>query len=285
MNRQLSAERTRRAVITESEGARQSAINVAEGQKQSEILQAEGERQAAILRAEGFSQALERIYAAAHGIDQKTMALQYLEALKALGASPSTKFVIPTEFTRFAERIGDYVEARARRTPCHGSGAAAEAPAGGAERGLIAGTRVGPDVMSERSAGRCLYWLPAPAGTERVARRDREPRARRTDWPGKSSSSTTMRASSDCCSTPSSRRGTRSSIAADGAEGLRLLAAGVAVPDPARRHAPAARRLRGGDADPRRGGRRQPRPDHHAHGRARTCSRRSGRCGPAPTTT
>ena len=65
MNRQLSAERTRRAVITESEGTRQAAINVAEGQKQSEILKAEGERQAAILRAEGFSQALERIYSAA----------------------------------------------------------------------------------------------------------------------------------------------------------------------------------------------------------------------------
>ncbi|HEY4190417.1 MAG TPA: SPFH domain-containing protein [Candidatus Limnocylindrales bacterium] len=110
MNRQLSAERTRRAVITESEGARQSAINVAEGQKQSAILQAEGDRQAAILRAEGFSQALERIFAAAHIIDEKTMALQYLEALKALGASPSTKFVIPTEFTRLAERIGEYVE-------------------------------------------------------------------------------------------------------------------------------------------------------------------------------
>lgn len=109
MNRQLSAERTRRAVITESEGSRQAAINVAEGQKQSEILKAEGERQAAILRAEGFSQALERIYAAAKGIDEKTMSLQYLEALKALGASPSTKFVIPTEFTRLAERIGGYV--------------------------------------------------------------------------------------------------------------------------------------------------------------------------------
>lgn len=110
MNRQLSAERTRRAVITESEGARQAAINVAEGQKQSEILKAEGERQAAILRAEGFSQALERIYGAARLIDEKTMSLQYLEALKALGASPSTKFVIPTEFTRLAERIGGYVE-------------------------------------------------------------------------------------------------------------------------------------------------------------------------------
>jgi regulator of protease activity HflC (stomatin/prohibitin superfamily) len=110
MNRQLSAERTRRAVITESEGTRQAAINVAEGQKQSEILKAEGERQAQILRAEGFSLALERIYGAASGVDQKTMALQYLEALKALGASPSTKFVIPTEFTRLVEPFAGFVE-------------------------------------------------------------------------------------------------------------------------------------------------------------------------------
>ena len=110
MNRQLSAERTRRAVITESEGSRQSAINVAEGQKQSEILKAEGDRQAAILRAEGFSQALTRIFQAATGIDEKTMALQYLDALKALGASPATKFVIPTEFTRLIEPFTGYVE-------------------------------------------------------------------------------------------------------------------------------------------------------------------------------
>src|SRR4051794_39262294 len=109
MNRQLSAERTRRAVITESEGNRQAAINVAEGQKQSEILKAEGDRQAAILRAEGFSEALTRIFGAASGVDEKTMTLQYLEALKALGASPSTKFVIPTEFTRLLEPISGYL--------------------------------------------------------------------------------------------------------------------------------------------------------------------------------
>lgn len=109
MNRQLSAERTRRAVITESEGNRQAAINNAEGQKQSEILKAEGERQAAILRAEGFSQALSRIFGAAKDIDEKTMALQYLEALKALGASPSTKFIIPTEFTELLGPISGFV--------------------------------------------------------------------------------------------------------------------------------------------------------------------------------
>jgi regulator of protease activity HflC (stomatin/prohibitin superfamily) len=111
MNRQLSAERTRRAVITESEGTRQSAINVAEGTKQSEILRAEGDRQAAILRAEGFALALSKIYEAASQIDQKTMALQYLEAFKALGASPSTKFVLPLEITSLADTFRGFLAA------------------------------------------------------------------------------------------------------------------------------------------------------------------------------
>jgi regulator of protease activity HflC (stomatin/prohibitin superfamily) len=109
MNRQLSAERTRRAVIIESEGARQSAINVAEGTKQAEILKAEGDRQAAILRAEGFALALEQIYGAASKVDQKTMALQYLEAFKALGASPSTKYVLPMEITGLAETFRGFL--------------------------------------------------------------------------------------------------------------------------------------------------------------------------------
>jgi len=110
MNRQLSAERTRRAVITESEGTRQATINVAEGDKQSAILRAEGDRQAAILRAQGFSNALQTIFEAAKGIDQKTMALQYLDALKALGAGPATKFVIPLEFTQLIGPIGAMVK-------------------------------------------------------------------------------------------------------------------------------------------------------------------------------
>ncbi|HET7831267.1 MAG TPA: SPFH domain-containing protein [Candidatus Limnocylindrales bacterium] len=135
MNRQLSAERTRRAVITESEGARQSAINVAEGEKQSNILRSEGDRQAAILRAEGFSEALERIFRAASGVDEKTMALQYLEALKAIGASPATKYVIPTEFTRFAERVGTFVgdglAAAERVPPAAGPGTSGSAGSGG----------------------------------------------------------------------------------------------------------------------------------------------------------
>jgi regulator of protease activity HflC (stomatin/prohibitin superfamily) len=110
MNRMLSAERNRRAVITESEGARQSAINVAEGEKQSNILRAEGDRQSAILRAEGFSEALNRIFAAAKNIDDKTIALQYLEALKEIGLSPATKYILPLELTDLAKRVGNFLD-------------------------------------------------------------------------------------------------------------------------------------------------------------------------------
>jgi regulator of protease activity HflC (stomatin/prohibitin superfamily) len=110
MNRMLSAERNRRAVITESEGTRQANINVAEGEKQAAILRAEGKRQAQILEAEGFSQALERIFSAAHLVDEKTMTLQYLEALKGLGQSPSTKYIFPLEFVELAQGITNYVE-------------------------------------------------------------------------------------------------------------------------------------------------------------------------------
>lgn len=117
MNRMLSAERNRRAVITESEGARQANINVAEGEKQAAILRSEGKRQAQILEAEGFGQALERIFGAARQIDEKTMTLQYLEALKALGASPATKFVIPVEFVELANRISGYAERSLARGP------------------------------------------------------------------------------------------------------------------------------------------------------------------------
>jgi regulator of protease activity HflC (stomatin/prohibitin superfamily) len=110
MNRQMSAERIRRAVVTESTGTREAAINVAEGDKQSNILKAEGEKQANILRsegekaalllrAEGFSAALDKIYSIAQTIDSKTMTLQYFDTLKTIGSSPSTKYIFPMEFT------------------------------------------------------------------------------------------------------------------------------------------------------------------------------------------
>src|SRR5207237_5279230 len=82
---------------TEAEGTNKPAVTAAEGSKQSAILSAEGDRQAAILRAEGFSLALSKIFDVAKGIDGNTMSLQYLEALKQIGSSPSTKFVVPLE--------------------------------------------------------------------------------------------------------------------------------------------------------------------------------------------
>jgi regulator of protease activity HflC (stomatin/prohibitin superfamily) len=120
MNRQMTAERVRRAVVTESTGQRDAEVNVAEGQKQAAILtaegdkeanvlRAEGDRQAQLLRAQGYSAALEQIFAAAQNIDQKTMTLQYFETLKDMGSSPATKFIFPMEFTSLLEsfRRGD----------------------------------------------------------------------------------------------------------------------------------------------------------------------------------
>ncbi|MHC1740181.1 MAG: SPFH domain-containing protein [Anaerolineaceae bacterium] len=124
MNRQLTAERTRRAVVTESTGTREAAINVAQGDKQSNILKAEGEKQSAILRAEGekqaqllraegYQKALEAIYKAAQQIDQNTMTLQYFETLKSMAANPSTKYIFPMEFTSL---ISDFIKGREGKT-------------------------------------------------------------------------------------------------------------------------------------------------------------------------
>jgi len=99
MTRQMGAERARRAVVTEADGQKEASITVAEGQKQSAILQAEGDRQSAELRAQGFAAALRRILEVAADVDQTTMTLQYLETLKQIGMSPSTKFVVPVELT------------------------------------------------------------------------------------------------------------------------------------------------------------------------------------------
>lgn len=108
MTRQMSAERSRRATVTEAEGQKQAAVTVAEGEKQAAILKAEGDRQAASLRAEGFALALGKIFEVAKEVDSKTMSLQYLETLKVMGTSPSTKFVFPMEFSSLlAGLVGD----------------------------------------------------------------------------------------------------------------------------------------------------------------------------------
>jgi len=122
MNRQMSAERDRRAQVTASTGEKEAAVNIADGEKQAAILRAEGERQSSILvaegareaqllQAEGFADALDKIYASAQNIDTKTMTLQYFETLKEMGASPATKFIFPMEFTSM---LSDFIDARSK---------------------------------------------------------------------------------------------------------------------------------------------------------------------------
>ncbi|MGQ9888580.1 MAG: SPFH domain-containing protein [Aggregatilineales bacterium] len=116
MNRQMSAERERRALVTRASGEREAAIAVAEGEKQSAILRAEGQKQAAILaaegerqaqllRAQGFAAALQAIDSQAREAALNTMALQYMETLRAVGASPSTKFILPMELVNMAQQV------------------------------------------------------------------------------------------------------------------------------------------------------------------------------------
>src|SRR6266567_2230137 len=121
MVKQMTAERSRRALVTESDGIRESsvlkaegaknaAILQAEGQKQSAILVAEGSKQSQILVADGLAQALGLINSSAKTVDARTMAIQYLDALKEIGKSPSTKYIFPMEFTSLVSRLKGFVE-------------------------------------------------------------------------------------------------------------------------------------------------------------------------------
>jgi len=107
MTRQMSAERNRRAMVTEADGKRAATIKIAQGDKQAVVLRAQGNRRAAILNAEGFSLALDKIFQVAQTVDAKTMSLQYLETLKALGASASTKYIFPMEFAEFLRPLAN----------------------------------------------------------------------------------------------------------------------------------------------------------------------------------
>jgi regulator of protease activity HflC (stomatin/prohibitin superfamily) len=102
MEKQMRAEREKRAAILNAEGVRQSQILTAEGEKQSNILRAEGERQSSILKAEGQAQAIETVFQSIHknDPDPKLLAYQYLQTLPQIAQGPGNTFwMIPSEVT------------------------------------------------------------------------------------------------------------------------------------------------------------------------------------------
>ena len=109
MEKQMRADREKRAAILTAEGVKQSQILTAEGEKQSAILRAEGQRQAAILQAEGQAKAIDTVFRAIHegDADPKLLAYQYLQVLPQIAQGESNKvWIIPAEFQRALGQIG-----------------------------------------------------------------------------------------------------------------------------------------------------------------------------------
>jgi len=110
MEKQMRAERDRRAAILTAEGTKQAAILEAEGSRQSAILHAEGDAKAAVLRADGEAQAIQTVFNAIHkgDPDQKLLAYQYLLTLPKLAEGESNKlWIIPSEFTEALKSISE----------------------------------------------------------------------------------------------------------------------------------------------------------------------------------
>jgi regulator of protease activity HflC (stomatin/prohibitin superfamily) len=110
MEKQMRAERDRRAAILTAEGVKQSQILTAEGEKQSAILRAEGRREAQILEAEGQSKAIETVFEAIHrgDADPKLLAYQYLQVLPQIAQGESNKvWIIPSEVTAALSRLSE----------------------------------------------------------------------------------------------------------------------------------------------------------------------------------
>ena len=162
----------------------------AEGSKQAAILTAEGERQAAILRAEGFALALPKINEVARRVDANTMSLQYLDALKQIGASPSSKIVVPMELSGLVAGVRRGRRgSRRRATAAPGSRAAR-----GGRRARNPGARAGVGTANGKRApggGPTTRRTPS-SSTARPRRRRRRvrplvaavPGSSRSAWPG-----------------------------------------------------------------------------------------------------
>jgi regulator of protease activity HflC (stomatin/prohibitin superfamily) len=95
-------------MVLEADGRREAGVREAEGERQAAVLKAQGDREASILRAAGFALALQKIFEVAEKVDSKTMSLQYLETLKALGAGSATKLVIPAELSNLLQPFFDH---------------------------------------------------------------------------------------------------------------------------------------------------------------------------------
>jgi regulator of protease activity HflC (stomatin/prohibitin superfamily) len=109
MEKQMRAERDRRAAILNAEGVKQSQILTADGERQAAILRAQGDREARILQAEGQAKAVQTVFNAVHAADPdpKVLAYQYLQALPQIAAGQSNKlWIIPAEMTKALEGIG-----------------------------------------------------------------------------------------------------------------------------------------------------------------------------------
>ena len=112
MEKQMRAERDRRATILAAEGVKQSQILTAEGEQQANVLRAEGEKQAAVLRAEGEARAIQTVFQAIHDgdPDQPLLAYQYLQMLPRLAQGDANKvWVIPSELTNAIGNLGGAV--------------------------------------------------------------------------------------------------------------------------------------------------------------------------------
>jgi regulator of protease activity HflC (stomatin/prohibitin superfamily) len=153
MEKQMRAERDRRAAILNAEGVKQSAILTAEGEKQSAVLTAAGAREAAILRAEGEAKAIDTVFQAIHAgdPDPKLLSYQYLQMLPELAKGEANKiWVIPSEFTQALSGITGALGARAGQgqapapPPAGGSSNAGPAPAGDGPRSLPPGVPPAP---------------------------------------------------------------------------------------------------------------------------------------------
>ena len=120
MEKQMRAERDRRAAILTAEGSKQSEILNAEGEKQAAVLRAEGQRAAAILRAEGEAKAIDTVFRAIHegDPDQGLLSYQYLQMLPKLAEGEANKiFVIPSEFSQALGNIGGALSGAVKPPP------------------------------------------------------------------------------------------------------------------------------------------------------------------------